>query len=72
MTEPENLTGENRPEAFVREADRKPRGFIAEYWEYLRRERKWWLAPVVFFLLAASAFIILGGTGLAPFIYALF
>ena len=72
MAEPETRMDDNRPEAFVREADRKPRGFIAEYWQYLRRERKWWLAPVVFFLLAASGLIVLGGTGLAPFIYALF
>ena len=72
MTDLETRTDESRPETFAQEADRKPRGIIGEYWEYLKRERKWWLAPVVLFLLAASGFIVLGGTGLAPFIYALF
>jgi len=59
-------------EAFVQEAGRKQRGLLGEYWSYLRRERKWWLAPVVFFLLVASGFVVLSGTGLAPFIYAIF
>ena len=58
--------------AFERAATRKPRGLLSEYFNYLWTERKWWLAPVIFLLLLASGFIVLGGSGLAPFIYAIF
>ena len=57
---------------FERAATRKPRGLLGEYADYLWSERKWWLAPVIFFLLLASGFVVLGGSGLAPFIYAIF
>ncbi len=63
---------EGGPDAFERAATRKPRGLLGEYADYLWSERKWWLAPVIFFLLLASGFVVLGGSGLAPFIYALF
>jgi hypothetical protein len=72
VAQSENRGKGNRAEAFVQEAGRKQRGLLGDYWSYLRRERKWWLTPVVFFLLVASAFIVLSGTGLAPFIYAIF
>ena len=63
---------ESAPDEFERAATRKPRGLLGEYADYLWSERKWWLAPVIFFLLLASGFVVLGGSGLAPFIYALF
>ncbi len=48
-------------------------GFIAEYWQYIMRRKKFWLAPVVFFLLLSGGLIILTeGTALAPFIYTMF
>ncbi len=63
---------ESAPHAFERAATRKPRGLLGEYADYLWSERKWWLAPVIFVLLLASGFVVLGGSGLAPFIYAIF
>ena len=63
---------ESTPDEFERAATRKPRGLLGEYADYLWSERKWWLAPVIFFLLLASGFVVLGGSGLAPFVYALF
>jgi len=44
-----------------------------EFWQFLRVRKKYWLAPIIFMLLALGALIILTeGTALAPFIYALF
>ena len=63
---------EGAPDAFERAATRKPRGLLGEYADYLWSERKWWLAPVILVLLLASGFVVLGGSGLAPFIYAIF
>ena len=46
---------------------------VAEYLEFLRTQKKWWLLPIVVVLLALGAIIVLTqGSALAPFIYALF
>jgi hypothetical protein len=46
---------------------------IKEFWSFLRVRKKWWLAPIIFFLLLLGALIIFTqGSALAPFIYALF
>lgn len=42
-------------------------------WEYLKVRKRWWLTPIVVFLLLFSLLIVLSqGTAVAPFIYALF
>jgi len=46
---------------------------LLEFWEFLIERKKWWLAPIVFFLLLFGMLIVLTeGTAIAPFIYALF
>jgi len=46
---------------------------IKEFWEFLRARKKWWLAPIVLFLLLLGALIIFTeGSAVAPFIYTLF
>jgi len=46
---------------------------IKEFWEFLRVRKKWWLTPIVLFLLLLGFLIIFTeGSALAPFIYALF
>ena len=47
-------------------------GFFRELWGFLRDNKKWWLLPIIVVLLLFGALLILGGTGLAPFIYTLF
>jgi len=42
-------------------------------WDFLKTRKKWWLAPIVVFLLLISLLIVFAqGSALAPFIYALF
>ena len=42
-------------------------------WGFLKVRKKWWLAPIVVFLLLLSLLIVLTeGSAIAPFIYALF
>ena len=44
-----------------------------EIWEFLKERKKWWLVPIVFFLLLFGSLIVLTeGTAIAPFIYAIF
>ena len=42
-------------------------------WDFLKVRKKWWLAPIIVFILALSALIVLTeGSAAAPFIYTLF
>ncbi len=46
---------------------------ILEFWDFLRVRKKWWLAPIVIFLVLLGALIIFTeGSAVAPFIYTLF
>ncbi|MDP1994792.1 MAG: DUF5989 family protein [Ignavibacteria bacterium] len=46
---------------------------ISELWDFLKVRKKWWLAPILFFLILLGGLIILTqGSALAPFIYAIF
>ncbi len=42
-------------------------------WGFLRSRKKWWLTPIVVFLVLLGLLIVLSeGSAVAPFIYALF
>ena len=46
---------------------------LKEFWLFLRERKKWWLAPLVLFLMLFGALLIFAkGSALAPFIYSLF
>ena len=47
--------------------------FIKEFWEFLRVRKKFWLLPILIFLILFGGLIILSqGSAVAPFIYAIF
>ena len=46
---------------------------VKEFWAFLRVRKKWWLAPIVVFLVLLGALLVFAkGSALAPFIYSLF
>ena len=46
---------------------------IAEFWEFLRTRKRYWLLPIVFILLLLGALIVFIETStISPFIYTLF
>ena len=46
---------------------------IKEFLQFLRVRKKWWLAPIVIFLLVLGGLLVLAkSSALAPFIYSLF
>jgi hypothetical protein len=46
---------------------------LKEFWAFMRVQKKWWLAPLIVILVLVGTLIILvEGSALAPFIYALF
>ncbi|MCI0496144.1 DUF5989 family protein [candidate division KSB1 bacterium] len=46
---------------------------LSELWQFLKVRKKWWLGPIILFLILLGFLIIFTeGSALAPFIYALF
>ena len=46
---------------------------LSEFWDFLNVRKKWWLAPIIIFLVLFGALIVLTeGSVIAPFIYTLF
>ncbi|HUG43215.1 MAG TPA: DUF5989 family protein [Acidobacteriota bacterium] len=46
---------------------------VAELWEFLRVRKKYWLVPIVTFLLLIGALIVFTeSSAIAPFIYTIF
>jgi hypothetical protein len=63
----------HEPTAFEKAAStRSSGGFFAEFWSFLKTNKKWWLLPVIIVFLILATLIFLSSTGLAPFIYTLF
>lgn len=57
------------PSDFERQAEEAQPGLIAEFIDFLKHSKKWWLTPIIVVLLLIGALIILSGTAAAPFIY---
>jgi hypothetical protein len=48
-------------------------GLFGELWAFMRIRKKWWLGPIMIFLVLLGVLIVFTeGSALAPFIYALF
>jgi hypothetical protein len=46
---------------------------IKEFFEFLRERKKWWIAPILVFLVLLGVLVIFASSStLAPFIYSLF
>ena len=60
------------PNPFQEEAATGRASLIAEFWDFLKESKKWWLLPILLTLLVFGALVFLGNTAVAPFIYTLF
>ena len=47
-------------------------GLVTEFVDFLKDNKKWWLAPIIVSILGLGLLVMLGGTAAAPFIYTLF
>jgi hypothetical protein len=45
---------------------------VAEFWLFVKQNKKWWLIPILLVFGIVSVLVILGSTGAAPFIYTMF
>jgi len=47
--------------------------FVAEFWEFMRVRKKFWLFPIVIMTLMFGGLVVLShGSAVAPFIYTMF
>jgi hypothetical protein len=46
---------------------------VSELWQFMRANKKYWLAPIVIILLLVGALLVAAkGSAIAPFIYTIF
>ncbi len=47
--------------------------FLRDIWQYMKERKKFWLLPVILFIVVIGAIVVLAGNSVvAPFIYSLF
>ena len=61
-----------QPVSFQQAADEAQPGLVAEFIEFLKESKKWWLIPIVIVLLLVGLLVFLSSSVAAPFIYPLF
>jgi hypothetical protein len=65
------MSEQNQKDDFDRAARGTAPSLLAEFVDFLRHNKKWWLLPILLVLLLFGVLIFLSGTGVAPFIYTL-
>lgn len=45
---------------------------LRDIWHFLKARKKFWMAPVIVFLLIFAVLAILGSTNVLPYIYSIF
>lgn len=58
--------------AFADANEGEQMGLVAEFIEFLKYNKKYWMIPLLLALLGLGTLILAGGTAAAPFIYTLF
>ena len=53
-------------------AEQLPPSLLAEMWDFLKHNKKWWLVPILLMMGLFGLLIVLAGSSVAPFIYTLF
>jgi hypothetical protein len=72
MTQLQEVESSRTISEFEQAGQEKELNLVQEFALFVVEERKWWLVPVLLVLGLASLMVVLGSTGVAPFIYTLF
>lgn len=51
--------------------DKRP-SLLREFWEFLIHNKRWWLLPIIVFLLGIGLLVLISSRALSPFMYTLF
>jgi len=57
---------------FLQAAQEEERGLISEFVMFMAENKMWWLTPILVVFGLLGVLLVLGVTGVAPFIYTLF
>ena len=57
---------------FLEQSTESRSGLGGEFLDFLKDNKKWWLAPIIISIVGLGILVMLGGTAAAPFIYTLF
>ncbi len=70
----DNNTGNNTHSNndFAAQSAQERTGLVEEFVDFLKDNKKWWLAPIIVSILGLGLLVMLGGTAAAPFVYTLF
>jgi hypothetical protein len=66
------MESQSEEKDLARLAEGSSSGFVREFWDFLKHNKKWWLTPIIVVLLLLGLLIVLGSSSAAPFIYTLF
>ncbi len=72
MSQDHKTAGPNDHDEFSRAAGEQRTSLVAEFWDFLKHNKKWWLLPILLAMVGIGILIAAAGTGAAPFIYPLF
>lgn len=67
------MSNDIKDNEFARVADEaQQQSLVGEFIDFLKTNKKWWLAPILIVMLMMGALLLLSGSAAAPFIYTLF
>ncbi len=69
---PEEHDEHEEHDEFLEAAGDDDKGIVSEFVEFMAENKLWWMAPILVVFGLLGVLLILGASGLAPFIYALF
>ena len=72
MSEPTPERPSDGEDDFLNSAQEKERGLISEFVMFMAENKMWWLTPILVVFGLLGVLLVLGATGVAPFIYTLF
>ena len=67
-----NQPPEDKKDEFLQAAGQEDRGLVAEFVAFMAENKMWWLTPILIVFGLLGILLVLGATGVAPFIYTLF
>ncbi len=71
MTENDDKQTDPTDDEFLQAAGGEDKGIVGEFVQFMAENKVWWLTPILVVFLLLGVLLVLGATGVAPFIYAL-
>lgn len=72
MTEQSSDDQDKANDEFLNAAQDSERGLVSEFIMFMAENKMWWLTPILVVFGLLGVLLVLGATGVAPFIYTLF